>query len=376
MINDFRTSLSRNITNARGWRTNRKIVVIESDDWGAIRMPNIDVNRVYEKLGYSINKNPYCKFDTLASSEDLEALFDTLSKFKDKDGNSVVMTLNTVVGNPAFKKIEDSKFEEYFFEPFTDTLKHYFPKENVFDLWRQGINSGLIQPQYHGREHVNVPLWLEELKRNNKPLTDAFHLNFWGIPEDIYEPLRLNIQASYDSDKKEHLDFYKTSIREGLELFKNIFGFNSKTFIANNYTWPSSLNEELHENSVKGLQGMKYQKLPIDNVRGIREKNEVFTGKTNSFGQTYTVRNCIFEPSHFNANFDNVGKCLSQIQQAFFFKKPAIITSHRLNYIGSLHEKNRTTNLEYLNSMLQSITKKWPEVEFLSSDQLIETIIM
>jgi hypothetical protein len=41
MINSLKTTLSRNITNARGWKTNRKIVVIESDDWGSIRMPHM-----------------------------------------------------------------------------------------------------------------------------------------------------------------------------------------------------------------------------------------------------------------------------------------------------------------------------------------------
>ena len=31
-------SFKKIITNIKGWRTNRKIVVIESDDWGTIRM--------------------------------------------------------------------------------------------------------------------------------------------------------------------------------------------------------------------------------------------------------------------------------------------------------------------------------------------------
>ena len=38
MIQKIKSTLSRNYTNSKGWRTNRKIVVIESDDWGSIRM--------------------------------------------------------------------------------------------------------------------------------------------------------------------------------------------------------------------------------------------------------------------------------------------------------------------------------------------------
>ena len=374
MINSLKATLSRNITNARGWRTNRKIVVIESDDWGAIRMPNLDVKTKYENLGYEIGHNPYCAFDTIANSEDLIVLFECLKKFNDSKGNNPIITLNTVVGNPVFEKIANSGFEEYFYEPFVETLKRYYPYNNVFQLWKEGIQQKLIKPQYHGREHVNVPLWLRELKKNNRPLVDAFDLNFWGIPEGSYEPKRLNMQASYDSNKDEHFHFYQNSVVEGLELFENIFGYKSTTFIANNYTWSSKLDAVLKEHGVIGFQGMKYQKEPINNNKK-RIKKEVYTGKENNLKQLYLVRNCIFEPAHFNSSFNSVGECLKQMEQAFFFKKPAIISSHRLNFIGQLSRENRNSTIKQFETLLASITEKWPDVEFLSSDELVTVII-
>jgi len=36
-------ALRKNLVNIPGWRTNRKIVVIESDDWGSVRMPSREV---------------------------------------------------------------------------------------------------------------------------------------------------------------------------------------------------------------------------------------------------------------------------------------------------------------------------------------------
>jgi|SRR5690554_2459379 len=374
MINRLKTSLSRNLTNARGWRTNRKIVVIESDDWGSIRMPNTTVQKKYEALGYDITNNPYCKYDTLANSEDLEVLFSSLSKFKDKRGNNPIITFNTVMGNPVFDKIKESKFEAYFYEPFTETLKHYYPNENVFELWKQGVEAKLIQPQFHGREHVNVPLWLEELRKNNKPLIDAFDLDFWGIPKSLYTPKNLNIQASYDSNKKDHINFYNESIIEGLNLFEEIFGYRSTTFIANNYTWSNELNNTLKTVGIKGFQSMKYQKMPFSISDKKRPKKEVFTGRKTDDNQIYMVRNCVFEPSQYKKEFDNISSCLKQIEQAFFFKKPAILSCHRINFIGALDKKNRTINIESLNILLSSILQKWPDVEFLSSDQLVEVI--
>ena len=36
----FFNHLKNNLVNYNGWQTNRKIIVFESDDWGAIRTPS------------------------------------------------------------------------------------------------------------------------------------------------------------------------------------------------------------------------------------------------------------------------------------------------------------------------------------------------
>jgi hypothetical protein len=38
MLSEIKQNLSRNLSNLPGWRTNRHIIVMESDDWGSIRM--------------------------------------------------------------------------------------------------------------------------------------------------------------------------------------------------------------------------------------------------------------------------------------------------------------------------------------------------
>jgi len=65
---------------------------------------------------------------------------------------------------------------------------------------------------------------------------------------------------------------------------------------------------------------------------------------------------------------------MKQISNSFFWNKPAIISMHRLNFMGSLSEENRTINLSGLNTLLHQIFKQWPDVIFLSSDQLGEFI--
>ena len=77
--------------NLKGWHTSKKIIVIHSDDWGSIRMPS---NKAREKLQshQEIKEtNAYAKYDTLASTSDLEALFEVLHSVKDKPKSCIAL---------------------------------------------------------------------------------------------------------------------------------------------------------------------------------------------------------------------------------------------------------------------------------------------
>ena len=373
MLNQIKRTAARHLTNLPGWRTNRKIVVIESDDWGSIRMPSREVYDKLLKAGIRVDRCPYNRYDSLASEEDLSALFEILTQFRDKNGKQPAITANTVVANPDFEKIQASGFKEYFYEPFTETLKKHPAHQNSFNLWTQGMSEGIFQPQFHGREHVNLPLWLSLLQRNNEIFRLAFDHDLLGLGPEIVKTGKINIQASFDALDPVELENQKKAINDGLTLFEKIFGYRSKSFIANNFVWDSSLNPFLAEKGINTLQGMKYQKLPLM-ASPKRKMIRHYTGEKNELGQVYLVRNCIFEPTQYPI-IDSVSACLKDISNAFFWKKPAIITSHRLNYIGFIDLGNREKSLLALKNLLASLLKKWPDVEFLTSDHLGEIIL-
>ena len=373
MLSKLSQSIKHNLINIPGWRTNRKIIVFESDDWGSIRMPNL---KVYQKLSTNstaIKNNPYCKYDTLASQEDLSALFDVLVKHKDRNDNHPVITANTVVSNPNFEKIKASNFGKYYNEPFTETLKAYYPKNNPWSIWKEGIQHKIFHPQFHGREHVNVPMWLDLLQNDDETAKLAFKYNCWIIPKQSIHEKR-NIQASYDALNDDEELYATQSVTEGLKLFKAIFNYNSKSFIANNFIWGKPIEKTLSDHDVQFIQGMKYQKYPLKYNPKNRKLLRHYIGAKNEFNQIYLIRNCVFEPSQSLKAKDEVKECLSHIKNAFFWKKPAIITSHRLNFIGALNEENRNQNLEKLDELLKQILIKWPDVEFMTSDELGKTI--
>ena len=100
----------------RDFRTSRKIIVFESDDWGSIRVPSVAVKNKLIDLGYNMNSRPYERLDGLESNEDVEELFNILLKYKDAKGNHPIITANMVMGNPDFGLIKEHNFEEYYLE--------------------------------------------------------------------------------------------------------------------------------------------------------------------------------------------------------------------------------------------------------------------
>jgi hypothetical protein len=101
----LKQTIRSNLSNLPGWRTNRKIIVFESDDWGSIRMPSRETYESLRKAGIDIETGDnfrFNKYDSLATPRDLELLFETLSKVKDKTGRTAVFTPVSIVANPDF----------------------------------------------------------------------------------------------------------------------------------------------------------------------------------------------------------------------------------------------------------------------------------
>lgn len=366
-ISRLRSALSRNFINIPGWRTKRKIVVIESDDWGSIRIPSKEVYSKFLAKGFDISGSDYNKLDTIESNDDLSMLYEVLHSFKDSRGNPPAITANIVVGNPDFQKIRQSDFTEYYFEPVTETLRRYPQRDNVEALWKQGDSDGLFHPQFHGREHVNVVRWMNALRQRTPEIMFTFDCETTFSGDGDY-----NFMEVLDFNTHDDLTKMKVSLSEGLDLFEQIFGYRSKSFIPPCYTWSGDIEETLHKNGVKYIQGIVVQLIPKGTFRKNKRKYH-FLGNRNSIGQYFLIRNCFFEPSLSN-NSDLVDECLNRIKIAFRWNKPAVISSHRLNYMGALDEKNRSRNLTLLNDLLKSIIKRWPDVEFMTSDQLGDII--
>ena len=363
--------LRNNLVNIPGWRTKRKIVVFESDDWGSIRMSSQKAFDNLRKAGYSVDSNYFTKNDILECSEDLELLFAVLSSYRDKNGNYPCITANAVTANPDFEKIKEDSFANYYKQIITETYSSYDKQGSTLDTWKQGIKDHLLYPQFHGREHLNIWEWMRILRTGNHREIQAFNNKcILGLGGNVVSQRPDEYMAAFSFESEEEKNTHKYIITEGLDLFEKIFGFRSVSFIAPCGVHPLHLDSVLRTSGVKYIQGGRQYN---QKEEGKLVPTNRFWGYKNSEGQYFWRRNATFEPSR-NPDFDWVSSVLSEIQVAFRWGKPAVINSHRVNYVGSINTANRDNTLRLLKLLLSEILKKYPQVEFMSSDQLGDLI--
>ena len=363
----------KELYNMLGWRTKRHLIVIESDDWGTIRTPSREVYDEFMRRGIRVDKDAYCRYDNLATKHDLENLFEVLQSVKDKNGHPAVITANTLSANPVFDKIKESGYTTYYFEPFTETLKRDAAHADAFEMWQQGMAAGVFRPQSHGREHLYVKKWLNTL-RNGEPLTlTAFDLGTWGLTAHVDPSIKEYYMGAFNSSEDADIREFEVIIDDALRMFKEIFGYESKSFTPTTYEWSPKIEPFMAQRGVKYIQCTFQQKVPIGDDNGVKVLYRGFQGTRTKAGLIRLHRNCFFEPST-NPNSDMVADCLKRVEIAFKWGKAANICAHRVNFIGSIDSANTDRTLPEFKRLLQEIVRRWPDVEFISSDQLGEII--
>lgn len=357
-------SILKGFSNIPGWRTRKKIVVFESDDWGSLRMPNVqsylrlnNLNVLPKKgIGAIINR-----FDTLETSVDLELLFDILYNYKDSIGNSAKFTALSLVANPDFKRIRESNYSEYHYELITETFNR-FGLRSVLNVYRQGNLESVFFPQFHGREHLNVQTWLRALQRNDKHVKTAFDYEVTGIGSSN----GVSFQAAFDLELSEDLKKQEDILIDGVNRFNEIFGCSPDYFVPPNGKLNCYLEKVSSKIGIKYLNSPKLFKEALG--EGMYRNRLRFLGNVNKSQQLYLTRNAFFEP--YVMEDDAIQDCLRDISLAFMMLKPAIISTHRVNYVSGLDINNRDKNLRRLKSLLEQIVKRWPDVIFMSSSEL------
>lgn len=348
------------IINFQGYKTKRKLVAFLVDDYGTIRISSPEALQELSELDDKITENRFNKFDDIASQGDLEALFKVLKSVKDKNGNPAVFTPMTVVANPDFKAIEENGFKNYAYENFYQTLDKRKDGEEIKKLWKKGIEEGVFVPEFHGREHLNVRFWMDYLIKKDENVLAAFKNQSIGINPKHNNGI--GYMAAFDLEEESHLTELNEIANDGLNIFESLFGYRSVFFTPSALIHNDKMHSSLKDNGIKFIDMARSRVEPT--FKGTKKKRYHYLGQKNEFGQQYITRNVMFEPNKDDKSA--VKRALNEIEIAFRYNKPAIISSHRVNFVGGKSEENRKKGLEDLKNLLHNIVRKWPDVEFVA----------
>ena len=267
-------SLIKNLSNIPGWRTNRQLIVIESDDWGSIRMPSMEVFTALEINGIDLTNDEgyvFNKYDSLASENDLSLLFEVLLSVRDSVGKPAVLTPFCVVANPDFEKIKISEFTEYHYKPFSEELSGTTGCEGSFALWKQGIEEGIFVPQFHGREHLNVKVWMKALRNSHSETMLAFDKGVWGFSTAQDPDIGVEFQAAFDFLDRGDIDYHKKIIGSGLDLFEELFGYRAVCFVPPNGLYSNQLESFCLTQGINMIGVSKIRHEPVGSGRYIKK---------------------------------------------------------------------------------------------------------
>ena len=362
--------LRKSYVNLRGWNTKAKLVVIESDDWGSIRMKSHKtVQKLYSE-NIPVEYSQFTQFDGLERVEDIEALYEVLSSVKDSRGNFACITPLVLTANPSFDRIRSNGFEKYEYESITETFSNY-NEDGVIDLWNNfGIKENLFYPQFHGREHLNHTRWMKAIKQQDSLARKAFEQeSILGILLERSSQ-KDNHMAAFEAINFEEQDAVDRSCKIGLEEFERLFGYKSISAMPSQSIISDKSIKTLISSEVKFLQCGQHFVPTFDSL----DKRDYLWGHQDTNGMLYWRRNVNFEP-YQNINKDHIDESLAEIALAFRFGKPAVISSHRINFTSRVTTSIRDVSLKQLKSLLKVIVRKWPDVQFISSAKLAEMIL-
>lgn len=320
-------------------------IIIESDDWGLERaLSRESVKWMENKFGK--DKLSRWSYDSLETSEDLNELFHILKKYSSSFEYPPVITANFITHN-----LDYTNKNEPVFIPISNRSNK--KNDELRKIYKEGIESNIIFPQLHGYSHYN----LSSLEKYFH--TDEGKESF----ENLFFTARSTVRGSFSFLQGElsSLNEEAGKIKIAAEVFRELFGFYSKSVIPPTYIFDISLIKMLKESKITLIQASNRLESSDDK----RLRKPYFQ---KSKGLYWSVRNARLDPhKEYNMLHD---QCINSIETAFRYKMPAVIDFHRVNFAGSYAPEYRAKTIKELDLLFEKIHQKWPGAKFIHSQKL------
>lgn len=329
------------------WRRMRA-VAIESDDWGLQGfVPGAGAWAGVDRAAIAPGSFPEVYWQsTLEDSAAVADLCAVLASHRGRDGLPAVFQPNYVMSGMGWRPDHAEGLWHRFDLPDLDP---HYRRPGLWHAVGLGIQAGVWYPEFHAAFHYDPQRRLESALEGPHPrrATERGIMLFPG------------------SEKARELGPWRSQKELGAELdhslvvFSHLFGRLPDSIIAPDYTW-SARNETIwSERNLRIIQGKREQRNPQwgGGTKGrLAKLLERSFDRVRHPDRAYLERNCRLEPAQARDAKQVVQDCLAATRRAWARGEPAIVETHRVNFVHT-DPAVEATGREALDSYLAAITR-------------------
>lgn len=338
-----------------GFRFNRPLVLIQSDDWGRVGVRDEEGREELRATGVNLGERAYDLY-SLETASDVSALHEALSSVHDSVGRSPCIGMNFVVANVDFAKSDP----QIILKPLKDGLPVRWSRPGLFEAYREGIKAGVLAPALHGTTHFCQQAVLLALEQGGerarlmrtlwKSETPYIHWRMPWVGYEYWNPERRASQRFLTRDEQERL------IRQGGQYFQEFFGHPAVSACAPGYRAGNTTFQLWQEQGIRVAQGGP------GSMRGPH---------FDEYEMLHTYRSIDFEPAlHPEMRWED---CFAAGKEWLDRGLPLIISVHSINFHSTLAPFRQKT-LALLREFLGALRSAYPDLLYIDDKQLLDIV--
>lgn len=303
-----------------------KAVVLESDDWGLCAwVADEQAHRVLAgQPAFRSEAGQRYGRSTLESAADVKRLESVLLEFRGGDGLPPVWQANTIVASPDYEALAPPLFEvDALPVAGLDALPPRWRRPGLLDAYAHAEAAGVWWAELHGLHHLPETAWLHALRRGAHDARAA---------HEQHSPICAAVEESGEYDAGEPREVRARVLRDAVARFRKLFGRAPSSFCPPDYRFDDWLETEAESLGLTTLQGKTEQS--GSRWTALRRRWLGMQFPHTAGARFYLPPRIAFEPRGGAAIHGRVGITAARAaaRAAWQQGRPAIISSHRLNY--------------------------------------------
>jgi O-antigen/teichoic acid export membrane protein len=328
-------------------------VLVQSDDWGRVGIPSLEVITELQNEGLLGRESPWDWYG-LESADDVDALAAVLVNIRDSDGRCACMTANFIMGNADLRRMAAENWQEFHWLSIGEGFPGPWDADEVMHSYRRAIASGAFYPALHGLTHFNIKGLMDSLKdagelgRRTRALAQRDIPYLRSItPEFNFALVRKDASGEHFLSESDQ----NAWIQNGVRAFEDVFGCMPDSTCAPGYR-ANELTYALFARAGIGVVEEGVWAVPQDDGGVLR-----------------LGRNVSFEPVLDEG--DQVERALAQAAECVAAGLPITICTHSINYVSRFLGR-AAQGREDLSRLLNGLRERFPNLRFASDRELLK----